>query len=261
MGRGMEGERGRGMERERGIEGEREGEREIRYGGRDHRGYGSADRRDQREHSGDRRGNRRERSECRDGGGTGVDRPHTADRKYERRYERHTGTGYGIDRVITGERSTMVERRVHSSEGEKEHQPIDREETSSPVYEEYREPNPHTVPSPDPVPEPDQNHYDTLPPTRPAYQGYPSSPPGLNLHPAQLLPPLRAWDGQNAWAPLEVTQGSGVGGQGSRLERSESGDELERLLNLVSLRARRATRRPSETPPPPEPSTGWDGLY
>ncbi|XP_067113778.1 protocadherin Fat 3 [Osmerus mordax] len=107
------------------------------------------------------------------------------------------------------------------------------EESSSPIYEEYR----------DSVPEPEQEaegHYDTLPPTRPAYEGYPSSPPGLNLHPAQLLPPLRAWEGQvEGWKPLQESQGALASGMSSR---SGSGDELERLLNLVSLRARRATR-------------------
>ncbi|KAM9846402.1 protocadherin Fat 3 [Aulostomus maculatus] len=122
-----------------------------------------------------------------------------------------------------------------------------REDNSSPVYEEYQEPG-H---------DPEQGTeslYDTLPPTRSAYEGYPSSPPGLNLHPAQLLPPLRAWDLQTGeWRESPEEGGelgpSGLGG---------SGDELERLLNLVSLRARRATRT-NRGSTGSEPTTTWDG--
>ncbi|XP_071780759.2 protocadherin Fat 3 [Centroberyx gerrardi] len=124
------------------------------------------------------------------------------------------------------------------------------EDSSSPVYEEYREPAHDPQPNQDP-----ESLYDTLPPTRRAYEGYPSSPPGLNLHPAQLLPPLRAWDGQTAgWRGSGEDRGglgsSGLGG---------SGDELERLLNLVSLRARRATRI-NRASTGSEPTTGWDGF-
>ncbi|XP_028977046.2 protocadherin Fat 3 [Esox lucius] len=290
-GRGSVEERWRGVPRERGMDGDRGMERprgrglgRERTGGCEgmigHRLYGSAERvqRDQSEesrankfrqerswerpgkrswehpgeflgvHSWDRRGVGGIRNRSKEGGGRGcgAERAPMADV----RLGVPGGTGYGIDRVLAGERSTMVRRRAHSSERDN-----DQQQASSPVYEEFCHPEPD--------PSPDQDVYDTLPPTRLAHQGYPSPPPGLNLHPTQLLPPLRAWDGQSASAnretPAEVT------GQGSRLERSESGDELERLLNLVSLRARRATRtqRPSDPPPkpPPEPSTGWDGLY
>lgn len=104
---------------------------------------------------------------------------------------------------------------------------------SAPVYEEYQESGRDSQQSPD-----TESLYDTLPPTRAAYDGYPSSPPGLNLHPAQLLPPLRAWDLPPAeWRGSQV-DGEGLGAGGL----TGSGDELERLLNLVSLRARSATR-------------------
>ncbi|KAF7206514.1 protocadherin Fat 3-like [Nothobranchius furzeri] len=124
------------------------------------------------------------------------------------------------------------------------------EDTSSPVYEEYRE-STHDV---------EQNEdadgvYDTLPPARRAYEGYPPSPPGLNLHPAQLMPPLRAWDLQaEGWRGSQEDRGE-LGSAGL----AGSGDELERLLNLVSLRARRATRL-NRTSTGSEPSTGWDGF-
>ncbi|KAL0994956.1 hypothetical protein UPYG_G00129920 [Umbra pygmaea] len=115
-------------------------------------------------------------------------------------------------------------------------------------------------PLPNPEQEPDQDLYDTLPPTRLAYQGYTSPSTGPNLHPA----PLRAWDGQSTWSlPEEIAPKVEV--QGSKLERSESGDELERLLNLVSLRASRATRAHRVSgplaEPPPESCTGWDEHY
>lgn len=124
------------------------------------------------------------------------------------------------------------------------------EDSSSPVYEEYRES----------ILDPERNQdteslYDTLPPTRRAYEGYPSSPPGLNLHPAQLLPPLRAWDLQTAeWRGSQEDRG----GLGSS-NLAGSGDELERLLNLVSLRARRATRI-NRASTGSEPTAGWDGF-
>ncbi|CAL1573419.1 unnamed protein product [Knipowitschia caucasica] len=117
----------------------------------------------------------------------------------------------------------------------------------SPVYEEYTETSPGDT----------DGLYDTLPPTRPAYEGYPSSPPGLNLHPAQLLPPLRAWDLQTEqWRQssqeeeVEVTAATLTG----------TGDELEKLLNLVSLRARRATRI-NRASTGSEPSSGWDSYH
>ncbi|XP_069578309.1 protocadherin Fat 3 [Brachyistius frenatus] len=124
------------------------------------------------------------------------------------------------------------------------------EDSASPVYEEYQESS-H---------DPEQNEnteslYDTLPPTRRAYEGYPSSPPGLNLHPAQLLPPLRAWDLQTGeWRGSQEDR-TGLGSS----SLSGSGDELERLLNLVSLRARRATRT-NRASTGSEPTTGWDGF-
>ncbi|MEQ2233731.1 hypothetical protein ILYODFUR_024776, partial [Ilyodon furcidens] len=123
------------------------------------------------------------------------------------------------------------------------------EDTSSPIYEEYRED------SHDPEPDDDSySLYDTLPPTRRAYEGYPSSPPGLNLHPAQLMPPLRAWDLQEEqWRGSQEDQ-EGLGSA----SLTGSGDELERLLNLVSLRARRATRT-NRTSTGSEAKTSWDG--
>ncbi|XP_033996219.1 protocadherin Fat 3 [Trematomus bernacchii] len=120
------------------------------------------------------------------------------------------------------------------------------EENSSPVYEEYRERDPEHG---------EDGLYDTLPPTRRAYEGYPSSPSAVNLHPAQLLPPLRAWDLQTGeWrGSQEGRRGLGSG------SLSGSGDELERLLNLVSLRARRATRT-NRASTQSDPSTDWDEL-
>ncbi|KAF1378536.1 hypothetical protein PFLUV_G00191580 [Perca fluviatilis] len=124
------------------------------------------------------------------------------------------------------------------------------EDSSSPVYEEYREFR-H---------DPEQNEdteslYDTLPPTRLAYEGYPESPAGINLHPAQLLPPLRAWDLQiGEWRGSQEDR-RGLGSS----SLAGSGDELERLLNLVSLRARRATRT-NRASTQSEPSTDWNEL-
>lgn len=119
-------------------------------------------------------------------------------------------------------------------------------DSSSPVYEEYRE-------SSHDQEQDTESLYDTLPPTRRAYEGYPSSPLGLNLHPAQLMPPLRAWDLEaDNWGGMEEHQGRP--GSGSL---SGSGDELERLLNLVSLRARRATRT-NRASTGSEPADGWD---
>uniref|UniRef100_A0A3Q3JIC6 Uncharacterized protein n=1 Tax=Monopterus albus TaxID=43700 RepID=A0A3Q3JIC6_MONAL len=122
------------------------------------------------------------------------------------------------------------------------------EDGAAAVYEEYREC------SHDPEQSEDTDSlYDTLPPTRQAYEGYPSSPPSLNLQPAQLLPPLRAWDLQmGEWRGSQDDRGglgsSNLGG---------SGDELERLLNLVSLRTRRATQI-NRASTGSEPATGWD---
>ncbi|XP_054610682.1 protocadherin Fat 3 isoform X3 [Dunckerocampus dactyliophorus] len=123
---------------------------------------------------------------------------------------------------------------------------------SSPVYEEYREPRRDSEQSED-----SEGLYDTLPPSREAYEGYPSSPPGLSLHPAQLLPPLRAWDlhASENWRGSREGSGGGLGSSNV----TGSGDELERLLNLVSLRARRATRT-NRTSTGSEPAAGWDGF-
>ncbi|KAI4814272.1 hypothetical protein KUCAC02_003474, partial [Chaenocephalus aceratus] len=150
------------------------------------------------------------------------------------------------------------EKRRHDGEGKEkgegsrdrgaseDQQPDSGEENSSPVYEEYRERDPEHG---------EDGLYDTLPPTRRAYEGYPSSPSAVNLHPAQLLPPLRAWDLQTGeWrVSQEGRRGLGSG------SLSGSGDELERLLNLVSLRARRATRT-NRASTQSDPSTDWDEL-
>lgn len=123
------------------------------------------------------------------------------------------------------------------------------EDSSSPVYEEYQECGQKAEQNED-----TESLYDTLPPTRRAYEGYPSSPPGLDLHPAQLLPPLRAWDLESdEWRSQE--DGGGLGSSGL----AGSGDELERLLNLVSLRARRATRT-NRASTGSEPTADWDGF-
>lgn len=124
------------------------------------------------------------------------------------------------------------------------------EDISSPIYEEYQESDssPQQIQAPEGL-------YDTLPPTRAAYEGYPPGPSGINLHPAQLQPPLRAWDLQTGeWRGSQENPG-GLG-SGSA---AGSGDELERLLNLVSLRARRATRI-DRTSTRSEPPTDWEGF-
>nr|XP_010789860.1 PREDICTED: uncharacterized protein LOC104963011 [Notothenia coriiceps] len=150
------------------------------------------------------------------------------------------------------------EKRRHDGEGQEkgegsrdrgaceDQQHDSGEENSSPVYEEYRERDPEHG---------EDGLYDTLPPTRRAYEGYPSSPSAVNLHPAQLLPPLRAWDLQTGeWrGSQEGRRGLGSG------SLSGSGDELERLLNLVSLRARRATRT-NRASTQSDPSTDWEEL-
>lgn len=167
------------------------------------------------------------------------ERKHTPDREEKRRYK---------------EEGKSISIRSRDTEGHQDQQQLQGQDScdssSSPVYEEYRESG-H---------DPEQNEdteslYDTLPPTRRAYEGYPSSPPGLNLHPAQLMPPLRAWDLQT-----EEWRGSREdhGGLGSS-SLAGSGDELERLLNLVSLRARRATRI-NRGSTQSEPAAGWDAL-
>lgn len=123
------------------------------------------------------------------------------------------------------------------------------EDLSPSIYEEYQESdnNPQQIQEPECL-------YDTLPPTRAAYEGYPSGPPGINLHPAQLQPPLRAWDLHTGeWGGSPENRGpdsSNVTG---------SADELERLLNLVSLRARRATRT-DRASTRSEPLTDWEGF-
>ncbi|XP_026037427.1 protocadherin Fat 3 isoform X2 [Astatotilapia calliptera] len=169
------------------------------------------------------------------------ERKHTPDRKEKRRYKEE-GRNMNI---------RTKDMEGHQDHGDQQLQDQDScDDSSSPVYEEYQESR-H---------DPEQNEdteslYDILPPTRRAYEGYPSSPPGLNLHPAQLMPPLRAWDLQT-----EEWRGSREdhGGLGSN-SLAGSGDELERLLNLVSLRARRATRI-NRASTRSEPAAGWDGL-
>ncbi|KAM4544779.1 protocadherin Fat 3 [Odontesthes bonariensis] len=164
------------------------------------------------------------------------ERKHTVYREEKRRHEGE-GKNTGMRSWDVG---THQDHRDHDS----------GEDSSSPVYEEYREPS-H---------DPEQNEhieslYDTLPPTRRAYEGYPSNPPGLNLHPAQLMPPLRAWDLQaEEWRESQEDHG----GLGSS-SLAGSGDELERLLNLVSLRARRATRI-NRASTGSEPAAAWDGF-
>ncbi|KAM7374399.1 hypothetical protein PAMP_007056 [Pampus punctatissimus] len=152
----------------------------------------------------------------------------------------------------TGNRSRDIGARHDHRDRQQSHGHDSCKDSSSPspVYEEYREPRV----------DPEQNQdteslYDTLPPTRRAYEGYPSSPPGLNLHPAQLLPPLRAWDLQTGEGRRSQEDRGGLGSSGL----AGSGDELERLLNLVSLRARRATRI-NRASTGSEPTRGWDGF-
>ncbi|KAM6907626.1 protocadherin Fat 3 [Xenentodon cancila] len=168
------------------------------------------------------------------------ERKHVTHREEKRRHEgegRNTGTR-------SRDSGPCQDRRDH----EQFQGGDSSEDSSSPVYEEYRES------SHDPEQDEDTT-YDTLPPTRRAYEGYPSSPPGLNLHPAQLMPPLRAWDLQaEGWRELQEDHGA----LGSS-SLAGSGDELERLLNLVSLRARRATRT-KRASTGSEPATGWDGF-
>ncbi|CAL8364079.1 unnamed protein product [Lota lota] len=160
------------------------------------------------------------------------------------------GTSFQWDRT----RSGGWERRLsRASEGHAEdpEEPIGDQgaccdgggdDSSSPVYEEYRGAQPET-----------ESLYDTLPPTRRAYEGYPPHP-SLHLHPAQLQPPLPAWDGGQPEGCLGSEAGLGEhGGAGGPR------DELERLLNLVSLRARRATRT-HRLSTGSEPTTGWEGL-
>ncbi|XP_071362567.1 protocadherin Fat 3 [Trachinotus anak] len=150
----------------------------------------------------------------------------------------------------TGSRSRDMGARQDHRDLQQSHGHDSCEDSSSPVYEEYRECSHDPEQNEDP-----EGLYDTLPPTRRAYEGYPSSPPGLNLHPAQLLPPLRAWDLQTGeWRESQEDRG-GLGSSGL----AGSGDELERLLNLVSLRARRATRI-NRASTGSEPTTGWDGF-
>jgi len=158
---------------------------------------------------------------------------------YREEKRRHEGEGKN-----TGMRS----RDVGAHQDHRDHD--SGEDSSSPVYEEYREPS-HDLEQGEDI----ECLYDTLPPTRRAYEGYPSNPPGLNLHPAQLMPPLRAWDLQaEEWRESQEDHG----GLGSS-SLAGSGDELERLLNLVSLRARRATRI-NRASTGSEPTAAWDGF-
>ncbi|KAF3840773.1 hypothetical protein F7725_006635 [Dissostichus mawsoni] len=188
--------------------------------------------------------------------------------KLQRGQRRRAGGGEREEGLPLGEESVggvgeetpleKEEKRRHDGEGKEkgegsrdrgaseDQQHASGEENSSPVYEEYRERDPEHG---------EDGLYDTLPPTRRAYEGYPSSPSAVNLHPAQLLPPLRAWDLQTGeWrGSQEGRRGLGSG------SLSGSGDELERLLNLVSLRARRATRT-NRASTQSDPSTDWDEL-
>ncbi|XP_037604589.1 protocadherin Fat 3 [Sebastes umbrosus] len=158
------------------------------------------------------------------------------------REEKRRRDGEGKDTVSwdTGPRQDRRDQHGHDS----------CEDSSSPVYEDYRESSHDPEQSED-----TESLYDTLPPTRRAYEGYPLSPPGINLHPAQLLPPLRAWDLQTGeWRGSQEDRG-GLGSSGL----AGSGDELERLLNLVSLRARRATRI-NRASTQSDPTPDWDGF-
>ncbi|XP_076607153.1 protocadherin Fat 3 [Chaetodon auriga] len=199
--------------------------------------------------------------------GYGGDRGQERGQETEKRtfqWERNQSGGWERKRILDRE-----EKRRHDGEGKnpgsrsrdmgvrqdhRDHQQLRShdscEDSSSPVYEEYQESSHDPEQSED-----TESLYDTLPPTRPAYEGYPSSPPGINLHPAQLLPPLRAWDLQTG--ELRGSQ-EDRGGLGSS-SLAGSGDELERLLNLVSLRARRATRI-NRASTRSEPTTDWDGF-
>ncbi|XP_069366544.1 protocadherin Fat 3 [Paralichthys olivaceus] len=162
----------------------------------------------------------------------------------EKRRQDAEGTNTGIrSRDMGGHRDHRDLQQLHGLDS--------CEGGSSPVYEEYQEC------SHDPEQrEESESLYDTLPPTRRAYEGYPSSPPGLNLHPAQLLPPLRAWDLQTGeWRESQEENRAGLDAGGL----AGSGDELERLLNLVSLRARRATRT-NRASTGSEPTASWDGF-
>ncbi|XP_051903269.1 protocadherin Fat 3 [Hippocampus zosterae] len=160
-----------------------------------------------------------------------------------------SGDGGGREPSSEARRRAFQWERNQSGEWQRKRWPggrgRQRSSEESPVYEEYRETRRDSDTSQE-----TEDLYDTLPPSREAYDGYPSSPPGLGLHPAQLLPPLRAW--------ASGTREGGGGNLGSGAI-SGSGDELERLLNLVSLRARRATRT-NRTSTGSEPAAGWDGF-
>ncbi|TNN29362.1 hypothetical protein EYF80_060490 [Liparis tanakae] len=175
------------------------------------------------------------------GGGGGGDRGRERGRDSGRRtfqWEKNQTGEWERKRILERE-----EKRRNNGEGEDTRGDAGaqghNEGSSSPVYEEYRESGRDPERGDDP-----EGLYDTLPPSRRAYDGYPASPPGINLHPAQLLPPLRAWDsqtGEGRGSQEERGGGPESGGPESG-GPAGSGDELERLLNLVSLRARRATR-------------------
>lgn len=187
--------------------------------------------------------------------GYSADRGHEAGREAERRafqWERNQSGGWERRRLPEREETRRRDGEGAAAVALRDRRPSRGHDScddssSSPVYEEYQESSLDAGRSQD-----SESLYDVLPPTRPAYEGYPSSPPGVNLHPAQLLPPLRAWDLQTGeW-------------RGSREEREPGGlagpgDELERLLNLVSLRARRATRI-NRTSTRSEPASDWDGF-
>lgn len=162
---------------------------------------------------------------------------------YREEQRRHEGDGKN---TATRGRDMGAQHRHHLPS----HSTDSFEDNASPVYEEFRESGRDMEQNEDA-----ESPYDTLPPTRRAYEGYPPSPPGLNLHPAQLMPPIRAWDLQaGEWRGSQEGQGQ-LGSAGL----AGSGDELERLLNLVSLRARRATRV-NRASAGSEPATDWDGF-
>ncbi|RVE63928.1 hypothetical protein OJAV_G00140990 [Oryzias javanicus] len=172
------------------------------------------------------------------------------ERNHSGEWERRKGVVHREDKrrhKVEGRSRKTEAQQVHRDRLQ-QHDGDSSEDSSSPVYEEYRE-------SSHDQERDTESLYDTLPPTRRAYEGYPSSPLGLNLHPAQLMPPLRAWDLQaENWRELEEHQGRPDSGS-----LAGSGDELERLLNLVSLRARRATRT-NRASTGSEPAAGWDGV-
>ncbi|XP_056267779.1 protocadherin Fat 3 [Pseudoliparis swirei] len=127
------------------------------------------------------------------GHGGGGDRGRERGRDSGRRtfqWERNQTGEWERKRILEREEKRRNNGEGEDTSGDAGAQP-DRDGSSSPVYEEYRESGRDPERGEDA-----QGLYDTLPPSRRAYEGYPGSPPGINLHPAQLLPPLRACDSQ-----------------------------------------------------------------